>query len=110
MNGNDFVQMLTQMSDIRERAGRVSPDEFVLVAKALYGYSERNAAQLHRLYRDPHEGETDEQRKQRLHKMYGDNSQEHEFVIKGEHIMARDKKTALKIYGNRHPEKKKSKK
>lgn len=62
------------------------------------------------LHRDPHEGETDEQRKQRLHKMYGDNSQEHEFVIKGEHIMARDKKTALKIYGNRHPEKKKTKK
>lgn len=52
MNGNDFVQMLTQMSDIRERAGRVSPDEFVLVAKALYGYSERQAAQLHRLYRE----------------------------------------------------------
>ncbi len=31
-------------------------------------------------------------------------SQEHEFVIKGERIMARDKKTAIKIYANRHPE------
>ena len=54
--------------------------------------------------RDPHEGETDEERKRRLHKMYGGQSQEHEFVIKGEHIMARDKKTAMKIYANRHPE------
>ena len=53
---------------------------------------------------DPHEGEIDEERKRRLHKMYGDQSQEHEFVIKGEHIMARDKKMAMKIYANRHPE------
>ena len=56
-------------------------------------------------HRDPHEGETDEERKRRLHKMYGDQSQEHEFVIKGEHIMARDKKMAMKIYANRHQQK-----
>ena len=56
-------------------------------------------------HRDPHEGETDEERKRRLHKMYGDRSQEHEFVIKGEHIMARDKKMAMKIYANRHQQK-----
>jgi hypothetical protein len=55
-------------------------------------------------HRDPHEGESEEERKRRLHKMYGEQSQEHEFVIKGEHIMARDKKTAMKIYANRHPE------
>ena len=61
-------------------------------------------------HRDPWEGETDEDRKRRLRKMYGDNSQEHEFVVKGERIMAHDKKTALKIYANRHPENKKRKK
>ena len=55
-------------------------------------------------HRDPHEGETDEERKRRLHKVYGDQSHEHEFVIKGERIMARNKKTAMKIYANRHPE------
>ena len=60
-------------------------------------------------HRDPHEGETEEERKRRLHKMYGDQSQEHEFVIKGEHIMARDKKMAIKIYANRHPEAKSKK-
>lgn len=60
-------------------------------------------------HRDPHEGETEEERKCRLHKMYGDHPQEHEFVIKGEHIMARDKKMAMKIYANRHPEAKNKK-
>lgn len=55
-------------------------------------------------HRDPHEGETEEERKRRLHKMYSDHPQEHEFVIKGEHIMARNKKMAMKIYANRHPE------
>jgi hypothetical protein len=29
------------------------------------------------------------------------NMQEHEFVIHGEKIMARNKKTAMKIYANR---------
>ena len=53
---------------------------------------------------NPYDGETDEERKRRLHKMYGDHSQKREFVIKGERIMARDKKMAMKIYANRHPE------
>ena len=61
-------------------------------------------------HRDPHDGETDEERKRRLHKMYGNQSQEHEFVINGEKIMASNKKTAMKIYANRHPESKKRKK
>lgn len=61
-------------------------------------------------HEDPYEGETDEERKRRYHKMYGDNSQQHEFIIKGERIMAHDRKTAMKIYANRHPETKKRKK
>lgn len=61
-------------------------------------------------HRNPYEGETDEERRQRLHKMYGESQQEHEFVIKGERIMARNKKSALKIYANRHPQSKKRKK
>ena len=60
-----------------------------------------------REHRNPYEGETDEERRKRLHKMYGDNSQEHEFVVKDETIMAKDRKTAMKIYAKRHPEKKK---
>ena len=36
--------------------------------------------------------------KQRIHQQM----QEHEFVIHGEKIMARNKKTAMKIYANRH--------
>jgi len=51
---------------------------------------------------NPYEGETDEERKRRLHKMYGNHSREYEFIIKGERIMARDKKTAMKIYANRY--------
>ena len=58
----------------------------------------------HRARHDPYERETEEERRQRLRKMYGQNRQEHEFVIKGERIMARDKRTAMKIYANRHPD------
>lgn len=60
-------------------------------------------------HRDPYEGETEEERKRRLHKMYGDHQQKHEFIIKGEHIMARNKKMTMKIYANRHPETKNKK-
>lgn len=56
---------------------------------------------------NPYEGETEEERRKRLHKMYGDHSQEHEFVIGGERIMARDRKTAMKICARKHPKKKK---
>ena len=53
-------------------------------------------------HRNPHEGESGEERRSRIHKMYGNQDQLHEFVIKGEKIMARNKKTAMKIYANRH--------
>ncbi len=46
--------------------------------------------------------ELTEEEKARNHQMYGVNMQEHEFVIHGEKIMARNKKTAKKIYANRH--------
>ncbi|MBQ9093227.1 MAG: hypothetical protein IJY03_04440 [Prevotella sp.] len=42
--------------------------------------------------------------KERAHKLYAVDQSEHEFVINGEAIMAHDRKTALKIYANRHPE------
>lgn len=47
--------------------------------------------------------------KERAHKMYGEDRSEREFIIKGESIMAHDRKTALKIYANRHPEQKSKK-
>lgn len=46
--------------------------------------------------------ELTEEEKARNHQIYGVNMQEHEFVIHGEKIMARNKKTAMKIYANRH--------
>lgn len=48
-------------------------------------------------------------RKERAHKLYGEDRSEREFVINGEAIMAHDRKTALKIYANRHPEQKSKK-
>ncbi len=38
----------------------------------------------------------------RARKLYHVDCQEHEFVIHGETIMAKNRKTALKIYANRH--------
>lgn len=38
----------------------------------------------------------------RAKKLYHVDCQEHEFIIHGESIMARNRKTALKIYANRH--------
>lgn len=35
-------------------------------------------------------------------KLYKVDCQEHEFIIRGEAIMARNRKTELKIYSNRH--------
>ena len=46
--------------------------------------------------------------KARIHRQY--ENQLHEFTIKGEVIKASNKKTAMKIYANRHPELKKNKK
>ena len=58
---------------------------------------------------DPWKNEDDIDRKRRLHKMNPVNMSEHEFLVRGEYIMARDRKTALKIYANRHPETKNKK-
>ena len=49
--------------------------------------------------------ELTEEEKARNHQMYGVNMTEHEHVIHGEKIMARNKKTAMKIYANRHKKK-----
>ena len=87
---------------MKKRLGRMAA---YMMAVAMMGAAGNPfATDLFVEHRDPHEGETEEERKRRLHKMYGDQSQEHEFIIKGEHIMARDKKMAIKIYANRHPE------
>lgn len=51
----------------------------------------------------------EQERKERAHKLYGEDRSEREFVVNGETIMAHDRKTALKIYANRHPEAKKRK-
>ena len=45
-----------------------------------------------------------DQQKQRLMKLFADNSRECQFVIHGEPIMAKSRKDALRIYANRHPE------
>ena len=59
---------------------------------------------------------TEEQRKryeeyqrERAHRLNPVDMSEHEFVINGEKIMASNRKTALKIYQRRHPEKKRRK-
>lgn len=92
---------------MKKRFGRMAA--YMMAAAMMGAAANPFAADLFVEHRDPHEGETDEERKRRLHKMYGDNSQEHEFIIKGERIMARDKKMAMKIYANRHPETKSNK-
>ena len=53
---------------------------------------------------------SDEEMKRRAHALNPVDLTEHEFIIKGEKIMASNKKTAMKIYANRHPESKKRKK
>lgn len=60
--------------------------------------------------RQPHEGESDEDRKDRYHRMNPVETDRHEFIIKGERILASNRKTALKIYANHHPQNKKHKK
>ena len=53
---------------------------------------------------------SDEEMKRRAHALNPVDLTKHEFIIKGEKIMASNKKTAMKIYANRHPESKKRKK
>lgn len=45
--------------------------------------------------------------KERAHRLNPVDLSEREFIIKGERIMAHDKKTALKIYARRHSQKNK---
>ena len=52
----------------------------------------------------------DEYLRERNHRLNPVDLSEREFCIKGERIMAHDRRTALKIYANRHPETKKRKK
>ena len=79
---------------------------YMMAAAMMGATGNPSAAEMSRERKNPYDGETDEERRQRLHKMYGDSSQEHEFVIHGEPIMARDRKTAMKIYARRHQKKK----
>ncbi len=58
----------------------------------------------------PRRRPSDEELKERAHRLNPVNLTEHEFIIKGEKIMASSKKVAMKIYANRHPEIKKKKK
>lgn len=60
--------------------------------------------------RNPHAGESEDERKDRYHKMNPAETGKHEFIIKGERILASNRKTALKIYANHHPQNKKCKK
>lgn len=52
----------------------------------------------------------EQEQRDRAHQLNPVDLSEREFVIKGERIMAHDRKTALKIYAKRHPETKKKKK
>jgi hypothetical protein len=60
--------------------------------------------------RQPHAGESDDERKDRYHRMNPAATDKHEYIIKGERILASNRKTALKIYANHHPQNKKRKK
>lgn len=48
----------------------------------------------------------DEMQRERAHRLNPVDLSEREFIIKGESIMAKNKKTALKIYARRHSNKK----
>lgn len=87
---------------MKKRLGSIAA--YMMAAAMMGAAGSPFADDLFAEHRDPHEGETDEERRLRLHKMYGDHSQQYEFVIKGEVIVAKDRKTAKKIYANRHPE------
>lgn len=52
----------------------------------------------------------EEYKRERAHRLNPVDLSEREFVIHGETIMAHDRKAALKIYANRHPELKRKKK
>ena len=87
MRGRGSVLMLAAM--LAASAGGRSP--------FMTGYPERRRM-------------SDEEAKERAHRLNPVVLSEHEFIIKGEKIMASSKKVAMKIYANRHPETKKRKK
>lgn len=53
---------------------------------------------------------SEDEKRERAHRLNPVDMSQREFIIKGEKIMAHDKKTAMKIYANRHPGTKKRKK
>ena len=50
---------------------------------------------------------SEDEKRDRAHRLNPVDMSEREFIIKGERIMAHDKKTALKIYARRHSQKNK---
>jgi hypothetical protein len=49
---------------------------------------------------------SEDEKRDRAHRLNPVDMSQREFIIKGEKIMAHDKKTALKIYARRHSKKK----
>ena len=98
------------MKKERQKAAIGELTAMMMAAATMGAANEYYDTGLFRESRNPYEGETEEERKARLHRMYGESQQEHKFVIKCERIMARNKKSAMKIYANRHPQSKKRKK
>lgn len=49
---------------------------------------------------------SEDEKRERAHRLNPVDLTEREFIIHGEKIMAHDRKTALKIYQRRHPKKK----
>ena len=64
----------------------------------------RNYYEMPRPLTEEQKKRREQERKERAHKLYGEDRSEREFVINGETVMAHDRKTAMKIYANRHPE------
>ncbi len=50
---------------------------------------------------------SEDERRERAHRLNPVDMSQHEFIIKGERIMAHDRKVALKIYARRHGKKNK---
>lgn len=54
----------------------------------------------------PNRTMSEDEKRDRAHRLNPVDLSEREFIIHGEKIMAHDRKTALKIYQRRHPKKK----
>lgn len=55
----------------------------------------------------PKRAMSEDEKRERDHKLNRVDMSQHEFIIKGEKIMAHNRKTALKIYARRHSNNKK---